>query len=94
VTLLAFVAERRPAVRRGAVDRYLLPAGGPAANPPHAAAAIDIDGTDRRTPYRYTDPPHTTRAVVIIEFIAQLFSLTIIEQTLYSVEYSTATLNL
>jgi len=28
VTLLAFVAERRPAVRRGAVDRYLLPAAG------------------------------------------------------------------
>ena len=56
-TLLAFAAERlRAAVRRCclapvAVDRYLLPAGRPAANPPHAAAAVDRwdRQTDRRT---------------------------------------------
>jgi len=48
VTLLAFPAERRVAVRRAAgcpvaaaVGRYLLPAGPTAANPPHAAAAVD-----------------------------------------------------
>jgi len=37
------VLRRRAAGRPppAAVDRYLLPAGRPAANPPHAAAAID-----------------------------------------------------
>jgi len=48
VTLLAFAVERRVVVRRAAVarmdaaiDRYLLPAGPTAANPPHAASAVD-----------------------------------------------------
>jgi len=42
MTLLAFAADRRAAVH---VDRYRLPAGPTAANPPHAAAASD--GRDR-----------------------------------------------
>ena len=44
-----------------ATDRYLLPAGHPAANPPHTAAAVDRQDrqTDGRTPDRYIDPaPH------------------------------------
>ena len=52
ITLPAFAAERRAAAvaaecwrllqeRRAAIDRYLLPAGRSAANPPHAAAAVD-----------------------------------------------------
>ena len=54
----------RPAA--AVVDRYLLSAGRSAANPPHAAAAIDRrdrqtnrrrDGrTDGRTTYRFIDP--------------------------------------
>jgi len=53
-SLFAVAADRRAAVRRAAgrpaaagVDRYLLPA----ANPPHAAAAVDRRDkrTDRRT---------------------------------------------
>ena len=76
VTLLAFAADRHAAVRRSvpaAVDRYLLPAGRPAANPLHASAALDkwyIPGrrtdrrTDGRTPVRYIDSiPRTMRAV-------------------------------
>jgi len=44
VKLLAcFTAERHAAGRpvAAAVDRYFLPAGPTAANPPHAAAAVD-----------------------------------------------------
>jgi len=52
VTLLAFTAERRIAVRccgaatagrpaAAVVDRYLLPVRRLAANPPHAAAAVE-----------------------------------------------------
>ena len=72
VTLLAFAADRHAAVRRSvpaAVDRYLLLAGRPAANPLHASAALDkwyIPGrrTDGRTPVRYIDSiPRTMRAV-------------------------------
>ena len=51
-----------------AVDRYVLPVGRSAANPPHAAAAVEqTDGrTDVRTPDRYVDPAaHTMRAVSI-----------------------------
>jgi len=58
VTLLAFAAERRAAGRPQpvAADRYLLPSGHQAANPPHAAAAVDTDGqTDGRTPDRHID---------------------------------------
>jgi len=46
---------RRPAA--AAVDRYILLAGPAAANPPHAAAAVDRwdRQTDGRTPYRYID---------------------------------------
>jgi len=45
VTLLAFAAERRVARRSAAVavDRYLPPAEPTAANPSHAAAAVDDD---------------------------------------------------
>ena len=58
--LLAFAAERRAAVcrateaplllcaDRAAIDRYLLPAGPTAANPPHADAVVD-SSTDERT---------------------------------------------
>jgi len=57
VTLLAFAADRRAAAPlqlgagRAANDRYLPPAGPTAANPPHAAAAVDRWNrqTDRRT---------------------------------------------
>ena len=46
---------------RAAVDRYLLPAGPTAANPPHAAAAGE---RDRQVPCHYIDPaPHTMWAV-------------------------------
>jgi len=54
---------------RAVIDRYLLPAGLTAANPPHAAAAGEWHrrterGTDKRTSYRYIDPaPHTMREV-------------------------------
>ena len=43
---------------RAAIDRHLLPTGPTAANPPHAAAAVDrwVRQTDGRTPYRYIDP--------------------------------------
>jgi len=63
VTLLAFAAHRRAAeaplllsAGRAATDRYLLPAGPTAANPPHTDAAVDR--LDRQTdgPYRYIDP--------------------------------------
>ena len=61
-----------------AIDRYLLPAGPSAANPPLAAAAVclwdrqqhlSVDGTDRwtdgRTLERFINPtPHTIRAAV------------------------------
>jgi len=69
VTLLAFVADRRAAAAplllgagRAVIDRYLRPARLTAANPPHAAVAVDFwdrqtDGrTDGRTPYRCIDP--------------------------------------
>jgi len=53
--LLWMWIERRPRLllqtRRAAIDRYRLPAGSMAANPPHAAAAAQ-DGTDRRTDAR------------------------------------------
>jgi len=52
VTLLAFAAERRAATAPAAVDRYLLPAGRPAANPQHDADRQ----TDGRTPDRCIDP--------------------------------------
>jgi len=45
------------------VDRYLLPAGRSAKNPPHVAAAVDRGDrqTDRRrTPDRYTHPASRT----------------------------------
>jgi len=43
VTLLAFAAERRAALRlaAAAIDRYLLPAEPTAANPPQRHAAVD-----------------------------------------------------
>jgi len=77
VTLLAFAADRRAAAAplllragRAAIDRYLLPAGSTAANPPHAAAAVDNWDiqTERRTdivPLR-RPMPHTTRTVSTI----------------------------
>ena len=43
VTLLAFAPERRAAVApaAAAIDRYLLPAGPTAANPPQRHAAVE-----------------------------------------------------
>ena len=68
MTLPAFAAERRAAALlllgagAPAVDRYDLPAGRSAANPPHAAAAVERwdQRTDGRTDgwtdaHRYTD---------------------------------------
>jgi len=56
MTLPASAAERRAAAGRpaGAVDRYLLSARRLAANPPHAAAAVEWR-TDGRTPGRFVD---------------------------------------
>ena len=66
MTLLAFAAAAPLLLGAGhaAVDRYLLTAASTAANPPHAAAAVNVSSwdrqvvgqTDRRTPYRYIDP--------------------------------------
>ena len=69
--LSTVLRQRRCCWASAAVDRYLLPAGRPAANLSHAAATVDrnrpwhsirdrIDGTDgrtdgRRTPDRYID---------------------------------------
>jgi len=45
VTLLAFAAAAPLLLGAGhaAVDRYLLPAASTAANPPHAAAAVNVN---------------------------------------------------
>ena len=74
MALLAFAAERRAAAplllwALAAIDRYLLPAGLTAANPPHAPAVAQ-DGTDRRTDrHRIVTQTllHTMRAVSIID---------------------------
>jgi len=68
MTLPAFAAERRAAARAAAPlpcarrCRSMSPAdGGSAANPPHAAAAVDR--WDGRTPDRYMNPAvHAMRA--------------------------------
>jgi len=71
MTLPAFATERGhlheisihsgyAAPAPAAVDRYILPAGRSAANPPHAAAAVDR--TDRQTDGRTdTRPLHRPR---------------------------------
>jgi len=69
VALLAFAAERRAAAplllwALAAIDRYLLPAGLTAANPPHAPAVAQ-DGTDRRTDGR-TDTVSSHRHCCIL----------------------------
>jgi len=67
MTLPAFIAECRAAPAPAAVDRCVLPAGRSAANPLHAAVAVN-DGTDG--PYVRTDArplpfyPHTMRAAL------------------------------
>jgi len=83
VTLPAFAAERRAAAglllrasaccttiaARLQLHIDLLHAGRSAANPPHAAAAVDRwdRQIDRRTLDRYTDPaPHTMRTAASI----------------------------
>jgi len=76
MTLPAFAAERRAAapllLGAGAVDRYVLPAGRSAANPPHAAASVERWGrqtdreTDGRTPDRCVDPALLTIQAVSI----------------------------
>jgi len=83
VTLPAFAAERRAAAglllsagaccttiaARLQLHIDLLHAGCSAANPPHAAAAVDRwdRQIDRRTLDRYTDPaPHTMRTAASI----------------------------
>ena len=55
VTLPAFAAERRAAAPLLLGDRYVLPAKHSAANPPHAAAAVERwdRQTDGRTPDCY-----------------------------------------
>jgi len=78
--LLNAVLLRRPAA--AAVDRYLLPAGPTAANPPYAAAAVDRwdrqtdtrTETDRQTDVRRTVTqtlPHTMRAVSIMDQLSR-----------------------
>ena len=66
--LLASAAAAPLLLRAGhaAIDQYLLPAGPTAANPPHAAAAVNSgDGqTVRRTPYRYIDPDADYASIV------------------------------
>jgi len=81
MALPAFAAERRAAallyllLRRpppSNIDRYLLPAGRSAANPPHAEAAVERRDrqTDGRTHDRCTDPaPDTVRAVLLIGYL-------------------------
>jgi len=76
VTLLAFAAERRAAVdidRKAAAPAADAPCSNRSMSPAHSsksAAALAQDGTDRRTPYRYTDPPHSMRAVPIKKYEA------------------------
>jgi len=43
MTLLTFTAPCCCGAGRAAIDRYLLPAGPTAANPPHAAAESELD---------------------------------------------------
>ena len=70
MALPAFAAECRAAgavccwaPALAAVDRYVLPAGRLAANPPQPQG-LSYDGTHKRTPDRYIDPaPHITPAV-------------------------------
>jgi len=63
LNLHAHSLHSRVVAGRAAVDRYLLPAGPTAANPPHTAAA---GKRDRQTPCHYIDPaPHTMWAVPI-----------------------------
>ena len=60
--LSAFAADRRAAAdtdrKAAAIDRYRMPAGPTAANPPHAAAAVNICDrqTDGRTQDSFVDP--------------------------------------
>ena len=76
VTLLAFAADRRVAMRRAAAAALQLGArrcrsisptrGEPSSKRPHAAAAVDRwdRQTDGRTPYRFIDhAPHVMRAM-------------------------------
>jgi len=71
VTLLAFAAEHRAAAQlllgagRAAINRYLLPAGRTAANPPQWRANDGRDGqTDRGTLDSFIHPAlHTMQAV-------------------------------
>jgi len=73
MTLPASAAERRSAapllLSAGACYRSISPAAGrSAANPPHAAVAVDRwdRQMDRRTLERFTDPaPHTVRVVSV-----------------------------
>jgi len=73
VTLLAFAAERRAAVdidRKAAAPAADAPCSNRSMSPAHSsksAAALAQDGTDRqtdrRTPYRYTDPSSANKEV-------------------------------
>ena len=68
--LAVFSAERRAAAplllsAPAAVDRYLLPTG-EQQQTRRRLLQRPIDGTDRRTPYRFIDPaPRTMRVVSI-----------------------------
>lgn len=69
VTLLAFRCWPPCCWGPAAVDQYLLHAGRPAANPPHAASLQrSTDGTDRRTDTRSIhrcSASHTLRAMSV-----------------------------
>ena len=63
---LATYACPPPHAAAAAIDRYVLPTGPTAANPPHAIYCRGrMRHTDGRTPYRFIDPPHIIRAVPI-----------------------------
>jgi len=79
VTLLTFTADRRAAAAplllgagHATIDRYLLPDGPTAANPPHAAAAAD--SWDRQTDKRMdTLPLHRPCRILCEQCHCQLY---------------------
>ena len=81
VALPASAAARRAAAPcccgagRAAIDRYILPAGPTAANPPHDAATGERDGqTDRRTAYRFIDAARYSVRVERVKRLTERYS--------------------